>query len=183
MIREVPAAPKRENANDLSPRMRAFSGLIDKNLVPRSHKSINELRIMDIYLLEKILSSSPVNLPCIIIHSIRDLVHTKRKRVFSYPSLLTDIFWHFEIDFSGEETSSNIINGHTISRSGFEYNEIERRWIAKSGLSRREDFGYTHTKHARHPGKAVADKEEDKDNEEGTEVAVRSSTPLLNNCK
>ncbi|KAI5673601.1 hypothetical protein M9H77_13965 [Catharanthus roseus] len=40
-------------------------------------------------------------------------------------------------------TSSDIINGDTISHSCFEYNETERRWIARSGLSRRRTWSYT----------------------------------------
>ncbi|KAI5676838.1 hypothetical protein M9H77_07788 [Catharanthus roseus] len=58
-------------------------------------------------------------------------------------------------------TSPDIINGDTISRSDFEYNEMERRWIVRSGLSRREDFGHQCTKPTRHLGKAIAEEEEE----------------------
>ncbi|KAI5652367.1 hypothetical protein M9H77_29554 [Catharanthus roseus] len=146
------------------------------NLVPRSHKSINELMVIDIYLIDKPLSTSSVNLPCIIIHSMRDPVSTNKKhRVFSYPLLLMDIFQHFEIDVLGEEqgttTSSDIINRDTISRSNFEYIEIEKRWIARLGLSLLEDFGHQGTKPDRCPKKAVAEEEEDDDTAEKAEAS------------
>ncbi|KAI5676439.1 hypothetical protein M9H77_07389 [Catharanthus roseus] len=165
------------------------------NLVPRSRKSINELRFIDIYLMEKLFFASPVNLPCIIIHCMRDVVSTNRKhRVFSFSLLPMDIFRHFEIDFSGKEqvitTSSNIINGDTVCRSSFEYNKTERKQIARSGLSRREDFGHQHTKSARYLEKAVAEEEEDEDEGEEAGVAMQSMmspTPLsalpLSKCK
>ncbi|KAI5681376.1 hypothetical protein M9H77_02603 [Catharanthus roseus] len=153
------------NANDLSPRMQVISDLIDTNLVPRSCKSLNELRIINIYLLDKLLSSFPVNLLCIIIHFMQDMVSTNRKnRIFSYPLLLTDIFRHFEIDFSGKEqvttTSSDIINSDTFSRSSFEYNEIEKRWIGRLGLCPREAFSFERTRPARCLKKAVAEEDE-----------------------
>ncbi|KAI5668552.1 hypothetical protein M9H77_18405 [Catharanthus roseus] len=43
---------------------------------------------------------------------------------------------------------SDIIDGNTISMSGFKYNETEKRWIARSGLSRWEDFDFERTKPA-----------------------------------
>ncbi|KAI5657311.1 hypothetical protein M9H77_26104 [Catharanthus roseus] len=154
--------------------MRAVSGLIGINLVLRSCKSLNEHRVIDTYFMDKFFSASPVNLPCIIINCIRDTVNTNMKhRTFSFSLLLTNIFWHFEVHFSSEEqvitTSSDIINGETISRSGFEYNKIERRWIARSGLSRRENFGHQRTKPTRYSGKAVEEEEDDEDEGEDTE--------------
>ncbi|KAI5663682.1 hypothetical protein M9H77_23005 [Catharanthus roseus] len=98
------------NANDLSPRMRAISSLIDINLIPRSHKSVTELRATNIYLMDKLLSASLVNLPCIIIHCMKDTISTNRKhRVFSFPLLLTiysgilRLIFHVRKEDEGEE--------------------------------------------------------------------------------
>ncbi|KAI5677891.1 hypothetical protein M9H77_08841 [Catharanthus roseus] len=137
------------NANDLSPRMRATSDLIGTNLIPRSRKSLNELRIMDIYLLDKLLSSSPINFPCITVHSIREMVSTKRKQhFFSYPLLLTDIFCHFGIDFQIGTKSAGGLRSYR-------------------------------TKPARHPGKAVADEKKYEDDDEGTEGSGEESDATL----
>ncbi|KAI5648418.1 hypothetical protein M9H77_34423 [Catharanthus roseus] len=93
------------NANDLSARMRTVSNLVGANVVLRPRKSLNELRIIDIYLSDKLLSPSLVNLSCIIIHCMWDTVSTNRKnRVFSFPLLLTDVFQYYE-DKDDEEES------------------------------------------------------------------------------
>lgn len=105
---------------------------------------------------------------------MRDTVNTNKKfHAFNYPLLFMDIFWHFEIDFLGKEkfttTSFDIIDGDTTSRRRFEYSKTEKRWIARSGLSRLEDFGYICTKPNCCSGKVVADEKEDEDDEEETE--------------
>ncbi|KAI5649268.1 hypothetical protein M9H77_35273 [Catharanthus roseus] len=66
-------------------------------------------------------------------------------------------------------TSFDIIDGDTTSRRRFEYSKTEKRWIARSGLSRLEDFGYICTKPNCCSGKVVADEKEDEDDEEETE--------------
>ncbi|KAI5668919.1 hypothetical protein M9H77_18772 [Catharanthus roseus] len=100
------------NTYDLSPRMRDVSNLISTNLAPRSRKSSN--RVIDIYLIDKLLSSFPVNLPCIIIHCIRDTVSSNRKNhIFSFPLLLTDDEKE-EIEDSGEEYDDSDSSIHAI---------------------------------------------------------------------
>ncbi|KAI5657881.1 hypothetical protein M9H77_26674 [Catharanthus roseus] len=95
------------NTNDLSPRIRSVSCLIRTKLVLRSRKILNKLRVIDIYLMDKLLSASPVNLPCIIIHCMPDTVSTNMAhRVFSFP-LLMDIFLHFNEEEEGEEAKGS----------------------------------------------------------------------------
>lgn len=83
---------------------------------------------MDIYLINKLLSASPVNLACIIIHCMWDTLSTNNsKRVFNFPLWLTDIFRQFNINLSSEQQARidglDVIFGLSISRSDFEYNE------------------------------------------------------------
>lgn len=101
------------NSNDLSPRMRAVSGLLGGNLVSQSWKSLNKLRVIDIYLMDRFLSASPINLACIIMYCMRDTVSTnKSERVLSFLLLLTNILCHFSIDLKGEQQEH--INGSDI---------------------------------------------------------------------
>lgn len=73
--------------------MQVVSGLIGSNLLSQSKKSLKELRVIEKYLMDKLLSASPFNLVCIIIHFMLDKVSTKKsKHVFSFPLLLMDIF-------------------------------------------------------------------------------------------
>ncbi|KAI5666702.1 hypothetical protein M9H77_16555 [Catharanthus roseus] len=56
--------------------------------------------------------------------------------------------------------TSYVINDDTVFRSSFEYNEIEKRWIAISGLSQREAFSYERTRPIQCPRKVVAEEKE-----------------------
>lgn len=106
--------------------MKAVSILISTNFALRLKKSLNELRVIDIYIMDKMLSIALFSLAYVIIHYMRDTVTTKKaNRIFGYPLLLTDIFCHFSVNLSSEQgentNASDIVSGLTISRSGFGY--------------------------------------------------------------
>lgn len=80
------------NANDLSPRILVVSGLTGTNLAPFNLAKAPKLRVVDIYLMDKLLSSFSINLLCIIIYYMWDTVSTNRKNhVFSFLLQLIDI--------------------------------------------------------------------------------------------
>lgn len=163
------------NSNELIPRLKVVSILICTNIAPRLKKSINELKIIVLYIMDKILSGALFSLLSIIVHCMRDKISTEKANcVFCYPLLLINIFCHFNVDLSNEQRentdNSNIVSGLTISQSGFEYDKEEKKWLtmtekhAKKG--KRETVGFECTRPACHPGKAVAEeKGEDEDYE------------------
>ncbi|KAI5676770.1 hypothetical protein M9H77_07720 [Catharanthus roseus] len=78
--------------------------------------------------------------------------------------------------------TSNIVSGMSIACSGFEYNETEKKWVSRPGLSRREYFGFKGTRPTRCPGKTVTkglEEEEggDEDDKEGSDDKYEKSDP------
>lgn len=131
------------------------------------------------------LSGTLFSLAFVIIHCMRDTVSTKKANcIFVYPLFLTNTFHHFNVDLFdelGEKTnSSDIISSLTISRSCFEYDEEENKWLTKvdkySKRGERETFGFEFTRPPRHPSKVVAEEE---DKNEDYEVVMRSTRRMI----
>lgn len=56
------------NSNDLTPKSKAVSILIGTNIASRSKKSLNELSVINIYIMDKMLLIAPFSLASVIIH-------------------------------------------------------------------------------------------------------------------
>lgn len=116
------------NSMDLIPCLKAVTHLFGSNIANRSRKSLNELRAIDIFIIDIITFSLRFLLALVIIHVMHYIISTnKSNRVRGYPLLITVILYHFEMDFSGEQVecvdNGDIISGSTLSRDGFEYNK------------------------------------------------------------
>ncbi|KAI5654167.1 hypothetical protein M9H77_31354 [Catharanthus roseus] len=67
--------------------------------------------------------------------------------------------------------ASDVISGLSISRSSLKNNETEKRWIARLGLSRREDFG--------HECARLEEEEDEEEEAEGSDEGYEQSDSIL----
>lgn len=72
--------------------------------MPRSKQTRNELRSIDIYIVNKMISHVHVSLASVIISCMRDnMGMQKDSGLFGFSLLLTDIFHYFYVDDLGEQ--------------------------------------------------------------------------------
>lgn len=68
----------------------------------------SDVRIPDLYVIDKVHNRSPFSLVYLMIHTMRNTgCDTIKKRVFHYPILLTRVFQDFSVDFTGGRRESN----------------------------------------------------------------------------
>ena len=110
-------------ADELSPQYRVALYLIVHNIAPRS-SSYNEVRLVDVYLLDKMMSKTPIPLAALLIANIY---------VMCYPLLITYILQKCGVSFAGEQvaqtTDSEIITTLNLQHCGYKFREATQEWL------------------------------------------------------
>ncbi|KAI5662503.1 hypothetical protein M9H77_21826 [Catharanthus roseus] len=109
-------------SNGLEGTSKVTSILIGINILPRSPNQTNDLRMIDIYIMNKMKSPSPFSLSSLLILFLCDIACSSMpNKVIGFPLLLSSIFQYFHVDFSSElqETTSvsDVIKESTIKWS------------------------------------------------------------------
>ncbi|KAI5654021.1 hypothetical protein M9H77_31208 [Catharanthus roseus] len=117
------------------------SGIYYSLLVKEFYTNITQKNNKDLINIKTTVKGVNITLDRTLHAHIASIHNTSLEITFGSTSRI--IFGNKAWEYSEEQvtaTSSDIINGDTISQSDFEYNETKRRWIARSGLSRQRTF-------------------------------------------
>ncbi|KAI5657959.1 hypothetical protein M9H77_26752 [Catharanthus roseus] len=90
-------------SNGLEGTWKVASLLIGTNIAPRSPNRTNDMRMIDVYIMNKMRSFSPFSLSSLLILFLRDVACIPMPdSVIGFPLLLSHIFHNIHVEFSGE---------------------------------------------------------------------------------
>ncbi|KAI5681465.1 hypothetical protein M9H77_02693 [Catharanthus roseus] len=88
-------------SNGLEGTWKVSSLLIHTNIAPQSPNQTNDLRLINVHIMDKMRSRSPFSLSFVLILFLHDVgCSPMHDRVTGFPLLLSRIFHHFHVDFS-----------------------------------------------------------------------------------
>lgn len=88
----------------------------------------SEVRIPDLYMMEKIQNRSPFFVVSLMIHAMHNTSwDTNKTCMFRYPVTISHIFQVFNVDFIGER--QEMTDHSTFNKCGYAWDEKKKMWI------------------------------------------------------